>query len=164
MNKELNQKEKIAPVQGFSAGIPWSMHLRAYDAYCKEYGSQQALIDLEGRNCRGGFSVKELDHFIPGWQYELSELSFLRNELKEMEATFDLRWKAGMRAIKRWQKEHPNKVNIWPDHADLVVWLLEQDSLLRKENAKLSKEIAIQSDVLDMQTERIKELKTIIQK
>jgi hypothetical protein len=70
--------EKIAPVQGYSAGIPWSMHLRAYDAYCKKYGRQDALIDLEGRGCRGGFGVNELDMFIPGWREELSELHQLR--------------------------------------------------------------------------------------
>lgn len=70
--------EKIAPVQGYSAGIPWSMHLRAYDAYCKKYGPQKALIDLEGRGCRGGFGVGELDMFIPGWREELSKLHQLR--------------------------------------------------------------------------------------
>lgn len=70
--------EKRAPVQGFSAGIPWSMHLRAYEAYCKKWGKQDAMIDLEGKNCRGGFGVKELDDFIPGWREELSE----RREVK----------------------------------------------------------------------------------
>lgn len=78
-------EEKIAPVQGYSAGIPWSMHLRAYDAYCKMYGPQQALIDLEGRNCRGGFSVGELDMFIPGWRDELSEITRLREYIAELE-------------------------------------------------------------------------------
>jgi hypothetical protein len=70
-------EERLAPVQGYSAGIPWSMHLRAYDAYCKEHGKQQALI--EG-HCRGGFGVNELDVFIPGWREELSELRLLRAE------------------------------------------------------------------------------------
>lgn len=44
----------------------------------------------------------------------------------ELQATFDLRWKADMRAIKMWQAAHPGTGLIWPDHADLVVWLLEQ--------------------------------------
>ena len=56
-----------APVQGYSAGIPWEMHLRAYDAYCQRYRKQQALI--EG-GCRGGFGTVELDEFIPGWRDE----------------------------------------------------------------------------------------------
>ena len=78
--------EKIAPVQGYSAGIPWSMHLRAYDAYCKKWGPQKALIDLEGRNCRGGFSTGELDDFIPGWREELSEITQLQKRIADLAA------------------------------------------------------------------------------
>jgi cell division septum initiation protein DivIVA len=75
--------ERLAPVQGYAAGIPWAMHLRAYDAYCKLYGKQQALI--EG-SCRGGFGVEELDSFIPGWREELSEIHRLRAEVDELRA------------------------------------------------------------------------------
>ncbi len=71
------QSEKIAPVQGYVQGIPWSLHLEAYDAYCKKYGRQDALIDLEGHNCRGGFGVEELDVFIPGWRDRVSEIGKL---------------------------------------------------------------------------------------
>lgn len=81
--------EKRAPVQGFSAGIPWAMHLRAYDAYCKKWGKQEALIDLEGRNCRGGFSVGELDDFIPGWRDELSELTAARATIVRLSAELE---------------------------------------------------------------------------
>jgi hypothetical protein len=62
------QTDKIAPVQGYAPGIPWSLHLEAYAAYCKKWAPQPALIDLEGRNCRGGFHVGELDEFAPGWR------------------------------------------------------------------------------------------------
>lgn len=79
-------KEKRAPVQGYAPGIPWSMHLRAYDAYCKKWSAQPALIDLEGRGCRGGFGVEELDGFIPGWRDELSELTALKAELAQARA------------------------------------------------------------------------------
>lgn len=70
--------EKKAPVQGFQPGIPWSMHLRAYDVYCNRYSPQKALI--EG-GCRGGFGVYELDMFIPGWREELSVMSQLKAEV-----------------------------------------------------------------------------------
>lgn len=63
---------KIAPVQGYPAGIPWEMHLRAYAEYCRQYGEQPAMIDLEGRHCRGGFHTSELDVFIPGWRKDPS--------------------------------------------------------------------------------------------
>lgn len=45
--------------------------------------------------------------------------------LREDEQVLDLRWKADMRAIKRWQTA-TGRTLTWPDHADLVVWLLEQ--------------------------------------
>lgn len=73
----MSDKPKMAPVQGYSAGIPWAMHLRAYDAYRKKYSPQPEMINYE-KGCRGGFGVSELDMFIPGWREELSELSRLR--------------------------------------------------------------------------------------
>lgn len=79
-------QEKMAPVQDYSAGIPWAMHLRAYDAYCKRFAPQPAMIDLQFRNCRGGFAVRELDEFIPGWREELEELPRLRATVKKLEA------------------------------------------------------------------------------
>ncbi len=35
-----------------------------------------------------------------------------------------------MRAIKRWQEE-TGKREVWPDHADLCVWLLKQNEKLQ---------------------------------
>lgn len=46
--------------------------------------------------------------------------------LHEHEHSFDLRWKADMRAIRRWQQAHPGNDHVWPDHADLCVWLMDQ--------------------------------------
>lgn len=47
-------------------------------------------------------------------------------KLAELEMLFDTCWKADRRAIKRWQEAHPGNDNVWPDHADMVVWLMEQ--------------------------------------
>lgn len=80
------QKEKIAPVQGYKAGIPWSLHLEAYDAYSKRWAPQPAMIDLEGKNCRGGFSTDELDQFIPGWRERASEIGRLKARVAELES------------------------------------------------------------------------------
>lgn len=71
-------KPPKAPVQGYSAGIPWDTHLRAYDVYCKQNGKQQALIEGD---CRGGFGTNELDRYIPGWREELSERAKLEADL-----------------------------------------------------------------------------------
>jgi hypothetical protein len=54
-----------------------------------------------------------------------------QERLAELTATFDLRWKADIRAIKRWQAAHPGNELTWPDHADLVVWLMEETIRLR---------------------------------
>jgi len=48
------------------------------------------------------------------------------NEIEELQGCFDIRWKADMRAIKMWQAAHPGSENIWPDHAEMVLWLMEQ--------------------------------------
>jgi hypothetical protein len=56
-------------------------------------------------------------------------------EVEQLEASFRLRWKADMRAIKRWQEAHPGNKLTWPDHADLCVWLLEENDRLRGQNA-----------------------------
>jgi hypothetical protein len=82
----VDTREKMAPVQGYTPGIPWEMHLEAYDAYRKKWGAQPALIDLEGRGCRGGFSTGELDDFIPGWRERLGERTAMKKRIAELEA------------------------------------------------------------------------------
>lgn len=56
---------------------------------------------------------------------QAARIAELTTEKAEQEASFDLRWKADMRAIKRWQ-EKTGRTQVWPDHADLCVWLLER--------------------------------------
>jgi hypothetical protein len=56
----------------------------------------------------------------------LEEAARRLDTLSEYETSFRLRWDADMRAIKRWQEAHPGNELTWPDHADLVVWLLER--------------------------------------
>jgi hypothetical protein len=50
----------------------------------------------------------------------------LWEHVRELEAGFDLRWNADMRAVRRWREGNPGNELVLPDHADLVVWLLEQ--------------------------------------
>lgn len=44
--------------------IDKEIYLRAYEVYSHVYGPQEAMIDLEGSGCRGGFSVGELLAFL----------------------------------------------------------------------------------------------------
>lgn len=41
-----------------------AVYMTAYEVYAVVYGAQPAMIDLEGRNCRGGFSTSELIAFL----------------------------------------------------------------------------------------------------
>jgi hypothetical protein len=44
-------------------------------------------------------------------------------QIYELEAMFELRQKADMRAVERWRKETGRDM-VMPDHVDLVVWLM----------------------------------------
>lgn len=50
--------------QHYPARVAESVYMRAYEVYSEVYGAQEAMIDLEGRNCRGGFGVGELVAFL----------------------------------------------------------------------------------------------------
>jgi len=45
-------------------------------------------------------------------------------ELVTLQTLFSMRWNADMRAIKMWQEAAPGRDLTWPDHTDLLVWLL----------------------------------------
>lgn len=74
----------------------------------------------------------------------IDSLKSARAEAKELQAGFDLRWKADMRAIAMWRGDDPTRQLTMPDHTDLCVWLLnlncghlEQIATLRRERAAL---------------------------
>jgi len=60
------------------------------------------------------------------------ENSKLHKELSDFQASFNLQWQAGQRAIKEWQRTHPGNDLVWPDQADLCVWLMEEVERLTK--------------------------------
>jgi hypothetical protein len=49
---------------GLRPAVPASVALRAYEVYCHVYGPQPAMVDLAGRQCRGGFGIGELLAFL----------------------------------------------------------------------------------------------------
>ena len=50
----------------------------------------------------------------------------MQYEMECLGAEHDVRRRAYIRAINRWRAENPGSEMTLPDHADLVVWLLEQ--------------------------------------
>ena len=70
----------------------------------------------------------------------------IRKIEREVDETFDLRWDADMRAIKRWQDAHPGNDLVWPDHADMVVWLLEQLDEMKGYCMGCSRAVNVSSD------------------
>lgn len=37
---------------------------RAYEVYCELHGAQPAMMDLKGKDCRGGFGIGELVAYL----------------------------------------------------------------------------------------------------
>lgn len=57
----------------------------------------------------------------------------------ELQETFDMRWNADMRAVAMWRAENPGNDLVLPDHADLVVWLLDQADALSEAASRVLK-------------------------
>lgn len=68
MSDPVSVKPKYHPVQigdlGRYPNVPEAVALRAYEVYCEVHRPQPAMIDLEGRDCRGGFGAGELIAFL----------------------------------------------------------------------------------------------------
>lgn len=60
--------------------IPTSVHLLAYEVYCEVDSPQPALIDMEGRGCRGGFGVSEVIALLYARSFPKKEWSDRVNE------------------------------------------------------------------------------------
>jgi hypothetical protein len=71
--------------------------------------------------------------FISHSKSDIAFLLELGSEADDLQRTFDLRWAADMRAIKIWQAAGEGRELTWPDHADLVVFLLGQIESSRAE-------------------------------
>ena len=58
-----------------------------------------------------------------------AEVELARQALAAFQSSADLRHDADRRAIVRWSEAHPDRPLTWPDHADLVVWLVERSAI-----------------------------------
>jgi hypothetical protein len=94
----------------------------AYIAGLEQEQPAVRLAELRGR----------MDQMLSPWL--LLKLIEAHSRAGQLQRSFDLRWKADRRATKMWQDAHPGNDLVWPDHADLVVWLLEQLIELKAES------------------------------
>jgi hypothetical protein len=78
----------------------------------------EAMAELEAYGRANGWKFSEEGH--------AGVIRALIREHAETEALFDLRWKADRRAIEAWQAAHPGNEMVWPNHVDLVTWLMDQ--------------------------------------
>lgn len=97
---------------------------------------QEANIDALVRQAylegfmRGGDSRKA---------YDETRVQEAIDERDDLQRLFDQEWKADQRAIKRWQAAHPGNDLVWPDRANMVVWLMEEhDKALALSNGEHS--------------------------
>jgi hypothetical protein len=63
------------------------------------------------------------------------QLAALRAENVVLKASADLQLSASERACALWDKTHPAQLFMVPDKAKLMVWLMEQNSALKKEGS-----------------------------
>jgi len=68
-NKHSEKEIAVHPVQnhqyrGGAGQAPQVVTLAAYEVYSEVFGAQPAMIDMEGRGCRGGFGAGELIAFL----------------------------------------------------------------------------------------------------
>jgi len=55
-----------------------------------------------------------------------ARLKSATSDLSDLNATFELRHNADSRARKYWSETHPETEGlVWPDHADMVTWLMD---------------------------------------
>lgn len=93
-------------------------------------GRMEAQIDAIIRQAfieaymQAGYSRKEYDEIqMSHLQAEVAQAHEAKAELEHL---FELQWEADQRAIKRWQAAHPGNDLVWPDRADMVVWLMQE--------------------------------------
>lgn len=136
-------------------GRPESGHLEAIDPAALERA--RAMV--------GRWRVwDDADHVFTSLPEALiAEVDRLTGELMGYRRSFQLRWAADKRAIQRWRKEAPERELVWPDHADLVVWLLGQLRELAAERATtLELALVIELEALAALRKLVEELDALI--
>jgi hypothetical protein len=97
-----------------------------------------AALAAYSKACETAYPELAADiRLLPGVGVEAEAAAAEKARADDLQATFDLRWKADTRAIKAWQAAHPMSETAWPDHVDLVIWLAQRADALVEEVERL---------------------------
>jgi len=88
----------------------------------------------DGRSALGDAQVT---HYCANCEATERQKKELVAELADLRQFAALQTAASDRAIKLWQAAHPDRSDVWPDQAKLLVWLLEQLDAMRAERDRL---------------------------
>jgi Lar family restriction alleviation protein len=94
-------------------------HIQAVEAERDKlrYDNSDLLADADA----SAFVIRTMSDRATTAEADLAKVTAERDELQR---SFDMKWEADQRAIKRWQEAHPGNDLVWPDSADLTVWAL----------------------------------------
>jgi hypothetical protein len=105
--------------------------------------------------------VRRLRNRAESWlEYECDDDAKIDIEtadrIEELEGVFHLRWECDMRAIKRWRDAHPGNDSVWPDGADLCVWLMDriedlQDTIARIQYINLRRDMNVKNRTIEIE-------------
>jgi hypothetical protein len=75
-----------------------------------------------------GCALKEMLHGVHAqvWFYLQTENKRLKDEIADYELSAKIHAECRIRAVERWQQAHPGNDLMWPDGANLLVWLMDQ--------------------------------------
>jgi hypothetical protein len=131
-----NLKAEVARLTAELASSVMRVHNQRKEIYVLTGARDAAIAELAARTTERDGLLRERQALSfaagnvamhTGWPVEAQKALIACGEDRdELQATFDLRWKADMRAIKTWQAAHPGNELVWPDHADLCTWLAEE--------------------------------------
>lgn len=98
--------------------LPWVQAAETVQEFARRDDCLERMVPSDLR-----FILASLENARDSARARVAELE---SEIDEYERTFKFRWRADQRAIKRWQEANPGNDLVWPDHADLVIWLSEE--------------------------------------
>lgn len=98
-------------------------------------GTDDRIAEIIARDAMMVPKDDDIVYLLAKVSNQADRIAELERENADFRQTFDFQWEANRRAIKLWQEAAPERDLTWPDHAKMVVWLLERIAALEAELA-----------------------------